>query len=507
MKLKNQKEEYLESDLNKAFHFLELKASHNYLIGSNNIRNMLYANDYDLNANLKTGDSITVLHKLYEEFLHIFTTAYNDPKYYILDFKCGIYNNEPIRWLYDDMKIGFIVMDNHRFTFEECLLMDEPEAVVKLDMCYIHNNIFTDINCLYNLHIIQSKKSKESAQETVTKLKEDIQSLYEEGNLFKVIKRYFSLLVIEHKLNDKIMELINSDFGMFYKFISFLDMVVIMLEQKFKPIPRKLININLEYIKQFGSHITLFDVDFLLDKLVKCIKSKKLKTSLSTLIDECKKYLNQMIHNHVDTDDPDVFYTGGKINTDTLYKITQNGYSKDPKKTSKIDGYVLDKELSGERAQVYYHPDKEHLVINHRGTSGIHDMVTDVKMMFGYKDNKRFDHGREITDKAIKKYDTDNITITAHSLGSQIAQNANAKHNAEQIVVNPAVLPQDIVRKQKKNETVIRSQLDPISVLHTLNPFASKKNTITVGATSINPLTEHNSNVLNRLDQSQVGTK
>lgn len=87
-----------------------------------------------------------------------------------------------------------------------------------------------------------------------------------------------------------------------------------------------------------------------------------------------------------------------------------------------------------------------------------------------------------------------------HSLGSQIASEANKKHNKETIVVNPAMIPSEITKKQKDNETVIRSKLDPISYLHSLNPFASKSRTITIKSKSMNPLTEHSSDVLNRLD-------
>ena len=193
-------------------------------------------------------------------------------------------------------------------------------------------------------------------------------------------------------------------------------------------------------------------------------------------------------------------YMGGKINTKTLHSLISNGYSKKPKTVSNIDGYEMDKSLSGTRAQVYHNPTTNHLVVNHRGTKGIHDVVTDIRLMFGDKSNKRFQHGKKITDEALKKYDTDNVTICGHSLGSQIASEANKKHNKETIVVNPAMIPSEITKKQKDNETVIRSKLDPISYLHSLNPFASKSRTITIKSKSMNPLTEHSSDVLNRLD-------
>ncbi len=198
-------------------------------------------------------------------------------------------------------------------------------------------------------------------------------------------------------------------------------------------------------------------------------------------------------------------YVGGKINVKTLHNMIVNGYKKKSHASDNIDGYKLDKSLSGDRAQVYHNSDTNHLVINHRGTSGLHDVMTDVRLMLGDKSNKRFQHGKHVTDEAIKKYDTDNISISGHSLGSAIAKESNNGHNKEIISVNGAVTPLDMFTKQKNNETVVRSQYDPISVLHTLNPYSRTQNTINIKSKSFNPLSEHSSSVLNRLGDRDIG--
>lgn len=197
--------------------------------------------------------------------------------------------------------------------------------------------------------------------------------------------------------------------------------------------------------------------------------------------------------------------TGGKINNITLQSMISNGYKKNPKSNKDIDGYVQDKELSGTRAQVYYHPEKDHLVVNHRGTKGMQDVMTDIGLMFNNKSGKRFQHGKKITDAALKKYDTDNVTISGHSLGSQVAKESNQQHGKESIVVNPAVTPYDLLNRQKDSETVIRSKLDPISYLHTFSPFANKARTIDIEAKSYNPLKEHSSDILLDLGDTDVG--
>lgn len=197
--------------------------------------------------------------------------------------------------------------------------------------------------------------------------------------------------------------------------------------------------------------------------------------------------------------------TGGRVNAKTLQSMISNGYEKKPQSKDKIDGYVLDKELSGTRAQVYHNPETDHLVINHRGTKGMQDVFTDIGLMFNHKSNKRFQHGKAVTDAALKKYDTENVTLSGHSLAGVIAKEANKKHGKETITVNGAVTPYDMLSKQDNNTLVVRSKLDPISYLHSWSPFANKAQTIDIEAKSYNPFTEHSADVLDRLGNTDIG--
>jgi hypothetical protein len=199
------------------------------------------------------------------------------------------------------------------------------------------------------------------------------------------------------------------------------------------------------------------------------------------------------------------FVIGGKINSGVLKNVIKNGYAKNPKDNKNINGYILDNELSGKRAQVYHNPKTNHTLVNHRGTQGIHDLYTDVKLMFGYKNNNRFKHGKKITDDALKKYSDSNVSVIGHSLGSEIAREANKEHNKESILLNPAITPSDMFKKQKNNEIIIKSKIDPISVLHNFNPNKSDKNTIEIKNKTYNPLKEHSSNILNRLNDVELG--
>lgn len=294
-----QNEEYLDSELTKVFHFLELSSSHSFLIGSGNIRNIKYAVDYDLNENLKVTDSVTILNQLYKEFLSIFEKAYQDKNYYIVDFKCGYEKEEPIRWNFQDIKNGYKYIQKNKVTFEECLVM--PDNIIKLDLVYIYNNIFTDINILYNLHIVGKKSDftnvkKETNKNMVESINDDIKDLHKEGKYFKILKRLFTLSILEKKVDKEMIKLLNSDYGQFYKFINCLNLVLIMMDQKFKPVSQELIKSNLEYFKQFGSTILMdgVNLDKSLDKLNKIISSPS-KKKLELLITNCEEILNNEI--------------------------------------------------------------------------------------------------------------------------------------------------------------------------------------------------------------------
>jgi hypothetical protein len=299
--LKKQSINYIDADIKNTFHILELKGQHNFLIGSNSIRNMLYANDYDLNSNIQISGSKTIVTKVYEEFLYIFDTAYQNPDYYILDFKCGHIDGEPIRWSYHDLQEGSIKHKNRTITFEDCLLMDDN--LIKLDICFLNNGIMTDINCLYNIYIAHSHKEllKEklaTKNDIIISLKEEIQELEKTKEFYKAMKRYFSLELLEGKVDESILEIMNSDLGMFYKFISSLRLVSDVIEQDFRPINIEIVKSNLELIKQFGSHITSIKVDPYIDILIKITSMKtksKIKSALDNLADKCSNVLNNLV--------------------------------------------------------------------------------------------------------------------------------------------------------------------------------------------------------------------
>lgn len=193
---------------------------------------------------------------------------------------------------------------------------------------------------------------------------------------------------------------------------------------------------------------------------------------------------------------------GGKVSVNSLKKIIKNGYQED--KLNNINDYQLDNELSGERVQVYHNPKTNHTIVNHRGTKGVQDVITDMKLLFGNKSSKRFQHSKDVSDKAHEKYKNSEITQVGHSLGAQLAKEAKVKHNDETITYNGATTPLDLFNKQQDNEYNIRTYLDPISGIQELQPNTIPKNNITIPSASLNLLEEHRSEALNRLNQDRL---
>lgn len=189
---------------------------------------------------------------------------------------------------------------------------------------------------------------------------------------------------------------------------------------------------------------------------------------------------------------------GGAVAVKNIKSFIDESYNKKAK--DKIDDYELDKSLSGDYAKVYYNPNTKQAVVVHRGTQGASDWLNNVAYVIGaYKLTNRYKTGKEIQQKAEKKYGKSNVSTLGHSQGAMIASEVGKK-SKEIIKLNPAYKGE----KEGKNEYTIRSKSDVVSgVKH----FKPSDKTITIEADPkhrYNILNEHSSDILNRLDQEQM---
>jgi hypothetical protein len=187
---------------------------------------------------------------------------------------------------------------------------------------------------------------------------------------------------------------------------------------------------------------------------------------------------------------------GGKLKVKDIKHFLQKSYDKN---LENHNGYNVDKELSGKRVQVYHNPNENHTVVVHKGTDSIHDWITDLKMGFGNKNTTRFKHSKKIQNQAENKYINSKLSTLGHSLGSKLAEESSKNPNNEIITLNNPTLLSDLVKKPKQNQYDIRTKLDPVSILKNIVP--KNKNDVTIKSKTYNPLTEHFTDTLNRINQ------
>lgn len=190
---------------------------------------------------------------------------------------------------------------------------------------------------------------------------------------------------------------------------------------------------------------------------------------------------------------------GGKLAIRDVKNLLNASYKK---KQDNVGDYIIDKDLSNKKVQVYKKQNDNQAVVVHRGTNDLSDWMTNLKMTFGYKKDDRFKNSKNIQKKAQEKYGAENITTLGHSLGAKLAEQFGDK-SKEVITLNKPTLPLDLINKKKvkDNQVDIRTKRDPVSILQ---PFQKGAEDIVIPSTTNNPIKEHTVNVLDRLDQDMM---
>ena len=191
---------------------------------------------------------------------------------------------------------------------------------------------------------------------------------------------------------------------------------------------------------------------------------------------------------------------GGSISAnDTKHFISQS-YLKNSQRDDAVGNYILDRELSSDRAAVYHNPLTQKTLICNRGTAPtLQDWSNNLALARGqYNDTARMKHALETQRSAIEKYGSVDTNV-GHSQSQAIASNLNKRGmTGEIITVNGATMPWDT---QASNETRIRSKGDVVSAVQS---FLPRSRNLTIDAESFNPLTEHSASILDRVNSYTV---
>ena len=228
----------------KVFNLLSINGKYN-VIGSANNSDILYNSDVDLETH--TDGKID---NIYQKFKQIFRESKENETVFITDFKCGTYNNEPLRWAYNDMVNGYKLLNDHKITFVDALQMKE---MVKLDMIVLVDNAFIELSDNYYFKVDGKPLYKPITMKQIQfDLEKDSKVCFDEGRYFKYLKRMYSLAVMKN--NKKIIILLNSYFnsivGLCYKCSSDLEILELLLDCKFRKVKIDDVHNNLQAIKQ-----------------------------------------------------------------------------------------------------------------------------------------------------------------------------------------------------------------------------------------------------------------
>lgn len=203
---------------------------------------------------------------------------------------------------------------------------------------------------------------------------------------------------------------------------------------------------------------------------------------------------------------------GGDLNPQDLKHFIKESYNKDDNRVSNVGDFVYDKDISNNKASVYYNKKTDQATITHRGTNGTAvDWSHNLKYALGlYGFTKRAKKGKQTQAEVEKKCGSKNVSTLAHSQGA-INAREYGKNSHEIIGVNSAYAPSLSYRKPNKNEYSIRSSSDVVSlpkmkddlITSLFNKKQGKQNITIKSKNSFDVLRNHSPDVLDDLDPNE----
>ena len=237
------------TDLNEKDIFKLLTITGRYkLIGSAINPHLLYSSDFDLQEFFSKASVKDYPDKILELFREKYKKALKNPDIFIIDFKCGEHEKEPLRWNEKTIAAGYQVVKKKKITFQKAILQ---KSTIKMDIIAFIDDVATEFseNYYFQLNGFTSYCDF-SKEEILYSIKEDILDFYQEGNIFKAFKRVFAFIKLRDKREDKqLIKFFNSQTGLINSIKNELEILKSVLETDFKPVSKGRITKNLSIIQ------------------------------------------------------------------------------------------------------------------------------------------------------------------------------------------------------------------------------------------------------------------
>jgi hypothetical protein len=271
--------------LQDMFNMLSINGKYN-IVGSANLKGILYASDIDLNEKAKISGKHP-FEKVYDIFVNKFKVAKSNPNIYITDFKAGLNDkNESIKWSY-----------NHILKEKQLFIQSiQKKSMIKLDIVFLLNGIFIEITEVYFLQVgnFKTYDDQVGTKQILNDLKTSYDECIRDKLYFKALKRLSSMWNIQHKNTNSLTSFFNSESGILYKAYSDLHILLTVIQNQFRKPKIDGIKNNLQIIKQNLSvqSETKLNVSTIIDDICK----KKSLNEMFIYIDKLSIYLAKLFN-------------------------------------------------------------------------------------------------------------------------------------------------------------------------------------------------------------------
>ena len=281
----------------KIFKFLSVTGLQT-LVGSSADKDVIYSADYDLmeEKNFKKNKDV------HNHILNLFRKKYNfalKPKsnIWIIDFKCGSFRGQPIRWDKESIKKGYVVINDEPKYFVDCL---QQESRLKMDVIALDNdgklNEYSDLYFI-NIGDFALSGPMETEKQSAISIFKDFQNYIKEKNYFKAIKRLYAYAKLENNkpLINELLKVINTPLGKQSNYISDINIILELMDNNFKRFDKKLIFNNLALLNiKIAKSKSLNVIAKILKELV-ANYSNDLNNKVAELVNE-NELLNSFFH-------------------------------------------------------------------------------------------------------------------------------------------------------------------------------------------------------------------